>query len=83
MQEYKNDELVKASEGAVYKLLNQVQKDFAKGVADQAIIATIQEGDEFEIKGLKFVVKQKMSRGRIQAKLKGVDDDYKPLQETA
>jgi hypothetical protein len=66
-QSFMNDEVVNSAENK--EAMGKLLKDLETAKADRIKIAVIKEGDEFEIKGLKFEVIDKFQDGKITARL--------------
>lgn len=75
MQEYNKGNIIDAKVGHTPELLSKLKQDLDSGKADQAVIALIKIGDEFELRGLRFKVTKTRSRGRITAKLIGMPEE--------
>jgi len=75
MQEHKDNEIIQADVDKLEKLMEKAKTDLSEGKVDSIVISTIQIGDEFEIKNLKFKVTDRFSTdGTIRAKLIGFED---------
>ena len=71
MQSSKNELINNAKQGDLKNLLEDAGEQLANEEADTITIASINKGDEFYIKGIKFKITKQMRRGKIVAKMIG------------